>query len=68
MNPNLATGGGPIRGAFDLLDAGDNMHAKALAPLVGQRTDAEHLLAVIRRAHPMCVNVMNATILMIETN
>ncbi len=66
MEPQPRDGWGPIRGAFDLLDAGHNMHTKALAPLVGQRTDAEHVLAVIRRAHPMCVNVVNATILTAE--
>ncbi|HZU36665.1 MAG TPA: hypothetical protein VFA18_12180 [Gemmataceae bacterium] len=57
---------GPLRGTFEILDAGDNMHTETLGPLVGQRLDAERLLAIIRRAHPMCVNVVNATILMVE--
>ncbi len=57
---------GPIKGPFELLDAGDNMHTDALTPLVGQRLDADRVLSVIRRTHPMCVNVVNATILVVE--
>lgn len=51
---------GGIRGAFVLLDAGDNKHTEALRPLLGRPTNAEEVLRVIRRDSPGCVSVANA--------
>lgn len=58
--------GGAIRGAFVLLDAGDNRHAGALRPLVGLETNAEEVLRVTRRDVPSCLSVANANILVPE--
>src|SRR5262245_36057620 len=58
--------GGPIQGGFVILDAGDNVHARSLGPLVGQVTDAAAVVGIIRRAHPGCVSVVNASILIPE--
>jgi hypothetical protein len=57
---------GPIRGGFQILDAGDNMHAPALGDLEGRVTDAAAVLAAIRRDRPQCVSVVNAKILVAE--
>ncbi|HZU35110.1 MAG TPA: hypothetical protein VFA18_04335, partial [Gemmataceae bacterium] len=57
---------GPVRGPFELLDPGENMHTDALTPLVGQVLDAATTLRIVRKAHPMCVNVVNTNILMVE--
>ena len=55
--------GGPIRGAFVILDAGDNKHSAALLPLLGLDTDAAEVTALIRLRYPGCVSVANANIL-----
>jgi hypothetical protein len=57
---------GPLAGRFVLLDAGDNKHAEALRPLLHRETDAQELLAVIRRQHRACVSVANTNILAAE--
>ncbi len=57
---------GAITGGFVILDAGDNMHAQALAALLHRPTDAEEVLAAIRRGHPGCVHVVNTNILVLE--
>jgi len=57
---------GPIRGRFVLLELGDNVHAEALAPLLNQETDAQEVLAAIRRERPACVSVVNARSLAVE--
>jgi hypothetical protein len=56
-------GGGPIKGGFVILDAGDNMHAHLLARMVGGVTTADEVLRIIRRGCPGCVSVVNASIL-----
>ncbi|HZU35673.1 MAG TPA: hypothetical protein VFA18_07190 [Gemmataceae bacterium] len=53
---------GPIEGPFEILEAGDNIHAETLAELVGQRVDAVTLLQLTRRQHPNCINIVNANI------
>jgi hypothetical protein len=58
--------GGPIRGRFQILDVGDNMHSAALEHLLGAATDAEQVVQIIRRGHPGCVSVVNANILVVE--
>jgi hypothetical protein len=57
---------GPIRGAFVILSAGNNRHARALATLLGRTTNAEEVLAVIRREHTACVSVANTNVLTVE--
>jgi hypothetical protein len=57
---------GAITGGFVILDAGDNKHADALAALLHRPTDAEEVLAVIRRHHAACVNVVNTNLLVVE--
>jgi hypothetical protein len=57
---------GPIQGAFVILDAGNNRHARALAALLGRTTNAAEVLAVIRREHTACVNVANTNVLTAE--
>jgi hypothetical protein len=54
---------GGIRGSFIILDTGDNKHSQALRDLLGRPTDAEEVLAVIRRRSAGCVSVANANIL-----
>ena len=56
-------GGGPIKGRFQILDAGDNKHSDSLRELLGATTDAEEVVTIIRRTHPSCVNILNANIL-----
>ena len=58
--------GGPLRGAFVILDAGDNKHSAALLALVGQETDAAEVLRVSRRDSPCCISVANTNILVPE--
>ena len=57
---------GAIKGAFVLLDAGDNIHTQSLGPLLGQLTDAATVSGIIRRVRRGCVNVVNANILVLE--
>lgn len=58
--------GGPLVGKFLVLEAGDNRHTDALAPLVGRITDAAAVLAVLRKGSPSCVNVVNTSGLVID--
>jgi hypothetical protein len=58
--------GGPIIGSFDILHVGENKHSPALQPLLHQTTNAEKVLQTIRQEHPQCVNVVNASILIVE--
>ena len=58
--------GGPVRGKFIILDAGDNKHAASLEPLVHRPTDAGEVLGVIRRTHQACVSVVNLAGLVAE--
>lgn len=55
--------GGPLRGAFVILDAGDNVHTHLLEHLVGRATTADEVARLIRRDNRSCVNVANANIL-----
>jgi len=55
--------GGPIKGGFVILDAGDNIHAHRLELLAGRVTTADEVLCILRRDSPNCVNVVNANIL-----
>jgi hypothetical protein len=55
--------GGPIRGRFVILDAGDNKHSYSLGALLGKVTDAGEVLRTIRERSPACVSVVNANIL-----
>jgi hypothetical protein len=57
---------GPIVGAFHILNVGDNQHSESLGTLLGQVTDAEKVACAIRRAHPQCINIVNANILILE--
>ena len=57
---------GAITGGFVILHAGDNKHAQSLADLLHRPTDAEEVLAVIRRRHAGCVHVVNTNILVLE--
>jgi hypothetical protein len=54
---------GALRGAFVILDVGDNKHSHALHALLAQATDAGEVLRVSRRDSPSCVSVANANIL-----
>jgi hypothetical protein len=58
--------GGPIKGQFQILDAGTNKHSDSLQRLLGLMTDADEVIAIIRRAFPGCVSVVNANILTVE--
>ena len=58
--------GGPIRGEFVLLAAGDNPHTDALRPLVGWQTNAEEVVVAVRQRRPTSVNPVNANILVVE--
>src|SRR5205823_2584594 len=57
---------GPIEGRFVIIDVGDNMHSKSLEKLLHRATNAEEVLGIIRLLHPACVNVVNASILLLE--
>ncbi len=57
---------GALRGAFVILDAGDNKHTSDLLPLLGRETDAEEVQRVSRRDSPSCLSIANANILVPE--
>ena len=57
---------GPIKGQFQVLDAGSNKHSNSLQRLLGVTTDAKEVIAMLRRAYPACVSVVNANILIVE--
>ena len=58
--------GGPIGGAFQILDVGNNKHSEFLEDLLGRTTDAEEVVRLIRREYPGCVSIVNANILVLE--
>jgi hypothetical protein len=58
--------GGPLVGAFVILDAGDNVHSDDLDQLLERETNAEEVRDLIRRKKPACVNVANRNILVLE--
>jgi len=58
--------GGPIVGTFQILDVGENKYSTILEGLLGRPTDAHEILRVLRLAHPQCVNVVNANVLVAE--
>jgi hypothetical protein len=58
--------GGALRGAFVILDVGDNKHSHALHALLGRETDAAEVLRVSRSDSPCCVSVANAKVLVPE--
>jgi hypothetical protein len=66
LEPQSKGEDGPIRGRFQILHAGDGVHAPALGGLKGQVTDAAAVLAAIRRDRRHCVSVVNANILAVE--
>ena len=57
---------GAVAGLFLLLDAGDNVHAAALRPLVNTVTDGPAVLRVIRHNGSACVSVVNTNLLTSE--
>jgi len=57
---------GPLAGRFVILDAGENKHTQSLEALVGQVTDAQEVLRVLRQVHPGCVSVTNTNLLVKE--
>ena len=57
---------GPIKGQFQILDAGTNKHSDSLQRFLGVTTDAKEVIAMLRRAYPACVSVVNANILTVE--
>jgi hypothetical protein len=57
---------GAIRGHFEIIDVGNNKHSNLLLQFLGATTDAEQVIAVLRRTSPACVNVVNANILTVE--
>jgi hypothetical protein len=59
-------GGGPIRGSFQILNVGDNKYSEFLEALLGRATEAEEVVRLIRREHPLCVSIVNANILVLE--
>jgi hypothetical protein len=59
-------GGGALQGDFVILDVGDNKHSPSLGALLQRVTNAAEVLAVIRRGHPACVHVANASTLVVE--
>jgi hypothetical protein len=58
--------GGPIRGVFQLLNAGDNKYSAILDGFLGRDLTAEELLLAIRQKYPQCVSVVNASALAVE--
>jgi hypothetical protein len=58
--------GGPIKGEFVILAAGDNPHTDALRPLVGWQTNAEEVVVAVRQRRPTSVNPINVNILTVE--
>jgi hypothetical protein len=59
---------GPLVGAFDILDVGDNIHSDSLFGVTHRRTDAAEVVALLRKHMPGCVNVANVNLLIVETN
>jgi hypothetical protein len=57
---------GPIRGRFEVLEVGDNMHAPCLRPLLRRETDAEEVLSAVRQGHAGNLSVVNANDLALE--
>ena len=57
---------GPIKGCFRVIGLGDNKYSKALEGVLGQMTDAEKLLRIIRQEHRACVSNVNANLLIVE--
>jgi hypothetical protein len=57
---------GPIRGGFEIIDVGNNKHSHLLLQFLDAITDAEQVIAVLRRTSPACVNIANANILTVE--
>ena len=57
---------GPIQGSFVILDVGDNRHSDTLTSLLNKVTNAQEVLALLRKKHPNCVNVVNASGLMVD--
>jgi hypothetical protein len=58
---------GPIQGPFVIFDVGANRHSETLSTLLHKETNAQEVLALLRRKHPTCVNVVNASSLMVES-
>jgi len=58
---------GPIQGPFVIFDTGTNRHSETLAELLHKETNAQEVLALLRRKHPTCVNVVNASALTVES-
>lgn len=57
---------GPIHGSFQILQPGTNKHADLLKDLLEVPLDSNGLLRLLRRAHPQCVNIVNANALVVE--
>jgi hypothetical protein len=57
---------GGLKGKFTILDVGDNVNTWRLDALLGQVTDAEEVLQIIRKERPGCVNVVNTNVLALE--
>ena len=57
---------GPIHGSFQILQPGSNKHAELLKDLLDVPLDSGGLLRLLRRAHPQCVNIVNANALVVE--
>jgi len=57
---------GPLVGRFVILDEGDNAHSESLVTLLHRNTDADEVIALLRRRSPACVNVANTNILVVE--
>ncbi len=58
--------GGALRGAFVILDVGDNKHSHALHALLGRETNAAEVLRVSRSDSSSCVSAANANSLVPE--
>jgi hypothetical protein len=64
LHEQAAEDGGPIKGDFAILSAGENVHADSLLALRSRRTNAAEVVRAVRRRHPACVNPVNANILL----
>ena len=59
--------GGHIKGAFEVLDAGDGRYANALTPFVGRQVpDAGELIEAVRGQEPTASHFLNAGSLRVE--
>lgn len=67
LQPQKRGAEGPVQGSFILLAVGLNRHAETLAPLLHSVTDAQQVLATLRRQQPACVSVVNVRSLVVET-